>query len=94
MEGEHTRAEKQAGISRKTLFKAALIATPVPLLIGQVPALARQTAESGGPLTPTPYCDDGDDPTMLLRLGTARGQAAEVLAETAPAVDSWEGRHI
>ncbi|MGW4797716.1 helix-turn-helix transcriptional regulator [Nonomuraea sp. NPDC004297] len=32
--------------------------------------------------------------TMLLRLGTARGQAAEVLAETAPAVDSWEGRHI
>ncbi|MCF6476731.1 dioxygenase [Nonomuraea sp. MG754425] len=64
MEGEHTRAEKQAGISRKTLFKAALIATPVPLLIGQVPALARQTAESGGPLTPTPYCDDGDDPTI------------------------------
>ncbi|UBU11150.1 dioxygenase family protein [Nonomuraea gerenzanensis] len=64
MDGEHTRAEKQTGISRKTLFKAALIATPVPLLAGQVPALARQTAQSGGPLTPTPYCDDGDDPTI------------------------------
>ncbi|GAA2892717.1 dioxygenase family protein [Nonomuraea rubra] len=64
MDGEHTRAEKQGGISRKTLFKAALIATPVPLLAAQVPALARQTAETGGPLTPTPYCDDGDDPTI------------------------------
>ncbi|MEV0619007.1 carbohydrate-binding protein [Nonomuraea sp. NPDC050404] len=63
MKGENTRDEKPAGISRKTLFKAALIATPVPLLIGQVPALARHTAASGGPLTPTPYCDDGDDPT-------------------------------
>ncbi|SEM55920.1 carbohydrate-binding protein [Nonomuraea pusilla] len=62
MESEHTREEKP-GITRKTLFKAALIATPVPLLIGQVPALARDAAGTGQTLTPTPYCDDGDDPT-------------------------------
>ncbi|MFI6389521.1 carbohydrate-binding protein [Nonomuraea sp. NPDC050547] len=50
-------------ISRKTLLKAALIATPVPLLAAGAPALARTVWAEGGPLTPTPFCDDGDDPT-------------------------------
>ncbi|MFD1829439.1 carbohydrate-binding protein [Streptomyces desertarenae] len=53
-------------ISRKGLLKGALLAAPVPLLLGGAPALARSLrspAGEGGRLAPTPYCDDGDDPT-------------------------------
>ncbi|MEU1727861.1 carbohydrate-binding protein [Nonomuraea sp. NPDC005692] len=64
MEGENTREERQRGITRKALFKAALIATPVPFLIGEVPALARTMAGTGQQLEPTPFCDDGDDLTI------------------------------
>ncbi len=50
------------GITRKNVLKAAVAAVPIPLLLGGV-ALARDSKPSDGPLTPTPYCDDGDDPT-------------------------------
>ncbi|MEU8507921.1 carbohydrate-binding protein [Streptomyces brevispora] len=50
-------------ISRKTLLKAALVATAVPLFAGTGVALARDTGSSGAPLAPTPDCDDGDGPT-------------------------------
>ncbi|MCG5218720.1 dioxygenase [Streptosporangium sp. KLBMP 9127] len=36
----------------------------MPLLISQVPALARNAADSGALLEPTPFCDDGDSPTI------------------------------
>jgi protocatechuate 3,4-dioxygenase beta subunit len=51
-----------SGISRKSLLKAAALAVPVPLLLG---GAARSFAgtPSGQPLEPTPFCDDGDDPT-------------------------------
>ncbi|MEV0584988.1 carbohydrate-binding protein [Nonomuraea sp. NPDC050310] len=52
--------ETPKGLTRKTLFKAAIVAAPLPLLVPQLPALARTMEE---PLTPTPFCDDGDDPT-------------------------------
>ncbi|MEU6999025.1 carbohydrate-binding protein [Nonomuraea sp. NPDC046570] len=55
--------EIPSGITRKTLLKAALIAAPLPLLATAVPALARDASSSGVLLTPTPFCDDGDDPT-------------------------------
>ncbi|MFI6977175.1 carbohydrate-binding protein [Embleya sp. NPDC050154] len=51
------------GITRKNLLKAALVAAPLPLLIGGVPALARSQRESGT-LEPTPFCHDGDEPTI------------------------------
>lgn len=53
-------------ISRKGLLKAALLAAPLPLLVGggAVPALARDHVNAGRRLTPTPYCDDGDEPTI------------------------------
>lgn len=51
-----------SGISRKSLLKAALVAAPLPMVLGGV-ALARDSTSSGSRLTPTPYCDDGDDPT-------------------------------
>ncbi|MFF8813258.1 dioxygenase family protein [Streptomyces pactum] len=51
-------------ISRKRLIQAALVAAPATMLIGGAPALARNlTPTEDRPLTPTPYCDDGDDPT-------------------------------
>ncbi|MER5281006.1 carbohydrate-binding protein [Streptomyces sp. NPDC002809] len=59
-------AEGSAGdrrISRKTLLKAALVATAVPLLAGGGVALARDAGSGGVPLAPTPDCDDGDGPT-------------------------------
>ncbi|NRQ34986.1 dioxygenase [Nonomuraea sp. NN258] len=59
MEGENTR-----GSTRRTLFKAALIASPVPVLLGGGVALARDSIANGQPLEPTPFCDDGDDPTI------------------------------
>ncbi|MDP9865690.1 MULTISPECIES: carbohydrate-binding protein [Streptosporangium] len=60
---ENTEGQQSRGISRKTLLKAALIA-PVPLLIGQAPALARNALGTGELLEPTPFCDDGDAPTI------------------------------
>ncbi|MEV7795792.1 carbohydrate-binding protein [Streptomyces sp. NPDC087512] len=55
----------EPGISRKTLLKAAVAAgAAVPLLATGAVALARDSAGSpGAALAPTPYCDDGDDPT-------------------------------
>ncbi|MBF6050273.1 dioxygenase [Streptomyces sp. NRRL B-1677] len=50
-------------LSRKTLLKAALVALPLPALLGGGVALARDHRPSDGPLPPTPFCDDGDDPT-------------------------------
>ncbi|MGW1225073.1 dioxygenase family protein [Streptomyces sp. NPDC001478] len=50
-------------ISRKSLLKAALVASAVPLLAGGGVALARDNAAAGAPLAPTPECDDGDGPT-------------------------------
>ncbi|UNO39264.1 carbohydrate-binding protein [Streptomyces sp. MST-110588] len=52
----------KAGISRKNLLKVAVAAVPLPMLFGGV-ALARDTRATDRPLVPTPYCDDGDDPT-------------------------------
>ena len=53
-----------AGISRKKLLKAAAMVVPAPLLLGgAVHAMADDRPPSGQPLTPTPFCDDGDDPT-------------------------------
>ncbi|MEU3711019.1 dioxygenase [Streptomyces catenulae] len=49
-------------ISRKNVLKAAVAAVPATMLLGGV-ALARDRKPVDGPLTPTPYCDDGDDPT-------------------------------
>ncbi|MGY0230908.1 dioxygenase family protein [Longispora urticae] len=51
------------GIRRKTILKAALLALPVPMLIGALPSIAEGTTPHGQPLAPTPFCDDGDDPT-------------------------------
>ncbi|CAM5394999.1 Dioxygenase OS=Streptomyces rimosus subsp. rimosus (strain ATCC / DSM 40260 / JCM 4667 / NRRL 2234) OX=1265868 GN=SRIM_033485 PE=3 SV=1 [Streptomyces rimosus subsp. rimosus] len=63
---DHTETAQEdgarRGITRKNVLKAAVAAVPIPLLLGGV-ALARDSKSSGGPLTPTPYCDDGDDPT-------------------------------
>lgn len=52
-------------ISRKSLLKGALLAAPLPLLVGGAPALARnlRPSSAGEQLPLTPYCDDGDDPT-------------------------------
>ncbi|MGZ3100272.1 dioxygenase family protein [Streptomyces sp. H62] len=54
------------GVSRKTLLRAAVAAgAAVPLLATGSLALARDAARSptGRTLPPTPFCDDGDDPT-------------------------------
>ncbi|MFE1011316.1 carbohydrate-binding protein [Streptomyces sp. NPDC058794] len=54
------------GVSRKTLLRAAVAAgAVVPLLATGSIALARDAARgsTGRALPPTPYCDDGDDPT-------------------------------
>ncbi|CAL9420594.1 carbohydrate-binding protein [Streptomyces sp. Tu 3180] len=51
-------------ISRKSLLRAAVAAgAAVPLLATGTVALARDAGARGGPLAPTPFCDDGDDPT-------------------------------
>lgn len=56
-----------SGISRKKLLKAAMVALPAPLLLGATApmALAGDSTSTDGTanLTPTPQCDDGDDPT-------------------------------
>ncbi|MCF6525951.1 carbohydrate-binding protein [Streptomyces sp. JJ36] len=51
------------GVSRKTVLRAAVAAAPAAALLGAAPAPARDRAVTGRPLTPTPSCDDGDDPT-------------------------------
>ncbi|MET9291317.1 carbohydrate-binding protein [Streptomyces sp. NPDC003077] len=51
------------GLTRKNLLKAAVAAVPLPLLMGSV-ALARDAKPVNGELEPTPYCDDGDEPTI------------------------------
>ncbi|MEU9588323.1 carbohydrate-binding protein [Streptomyces sp. NPDC048219] len=55
----------EPGISRKTLLRAAVAAgAAVPLLATGAVALARDSARAPGTtLAPTPFCDDGDDPT-------------------------------
>lgn len=70
MEGDNSTAPPadgttpaDSGISRKSVLKAALAVGPAAVLLGGGTALARERAASGAPLTPTPYCDDGDDPT-------------------------------
>ncbi|KDQ68029.1 carbohydrate-binding protein [Streptomyces halstedii] len=51
-------------ISRKSLLKAAVAASAVPLVVGGGAALARDAGRAGTtPLALTPSCDDGDDPT-------------------------------
>lgn len=73
-EGDISRTEDTGGtegvaavarrpVSRKSLLKAALIAVPLPALLGGGVALARDHRPSDAPLEPTPFCDDGDDPT-------------------------------
>ncbi|MDG9705018.1 carbohydrate-binding protein [Streptomyces sp. DH37] len=66
--GPHTgprSGPRPASLSRKSVLKGALLAAPLPLLVGGAPALARtlRPSSTGEPLPPTPYCDDGDDPT-------------------------------
>lgn len=52
-------------ISRKSLLRAAVAAgAAVPLLATGTVALARDAGGQGRDLTPTPFCDDGDDPTI------------------------------
>ncbi|MFI0424451.1 carbohydrate-binding protein [Spongiactinospora sp. 9N601] len=69
MDAEHTGAprEPESGrggkvISRKTLLKAAVMAAPIPILVPQIPALARSVAP-GQTLEPTPYCQEPEDRT-------------------------------
>ncbi|MFD9024770.1 carbohydrate-binding protein [Streptomyces parvulus] len=53
-------------LSRKTLLRAAVaVGAAAPLLATGGAALARAAARPAGARTlpPTPYCDDGDDPT-------------------------------
>ncbi|MCX4471161.1 Chitinase A1 precursor [Micromonospora sp. MW-13] len=67
MTGASTGADEPrdtSGVTRKTVLRAVALTLPAPLLIG---GAARALATAGGPagpaLTPTPMCDDGDDPT-------------------------------
>ncbi|MFC8995072.1 carbohydrate-binding protein [Streptomyces rochei] len=56
----------EQGVSRKTLLRAAVAAgAAVPLIATGSIALARDAARTsaGRTLPPTPFCDDGDDPT-------------------------------
>ncbi|MFF0577829.1 dioxygenase family protein [Streptosporangium saharense] len=70
MDAENTPVEEfdeendTRGISRKTLLKAAIIGAPIPLLMGGVPALARDAKQEGKLLDPTPYCGSGDPATI------------------------------
>ncbi|WP_437108027.1 carbohydrate-binding protein [Streptomyces sp. enrichment culture] len=61
--GAGTGADRR--ISRKSLLRAAVAAgAAVPLLATGTVALARDAGTRTRPLTPTPFCDDGDDPTI------------------------------
>ncbi|MER7210377.1 carbohydrate-binding protein [Streptosporangium sp. NPDC000239] len=70
MDAENTPVEEfdeendTRGISRKTLLKAAIIGAPIPLLMGGVPALARDAKQEGKLLDPTPFCGTGDPATI------------------------------
>ncbi|GIG63888.1 carbohydrate-binding protein [Phytomonospora endophytica] len=55
--------DERSGVSRKTLLKAAMVALPAPLVLAAAPAFSGETTPSGQSLDPTPFCDDGDDPT-------------------------------
>ncbi|OEV05140.1 dioxygenase [Streptomyces oceani] len=57
------RTARGGAVSRKNVLRAAVAAGPAAVLLGTVPALARDQSAQDGPLTPTPSCDDGDDPT-------------------------------
>ncbi|GAB2958535.1 dioxygenase [Micromonospora polyrhachis] len=61
--GDTAGSPPTGGITRKKLLKAAVVAAPAPFLVGALPALAGNRTPSGQSLDPTPYCDDGDDPT-------------------------------
>ncbi|MEV0266950.1 carbohydrate-binding protein [Streptomyces sp. NPDC050617] len=61
-DGQDRQQEQATGITRKKLLKVALAAVPLPMVLGGV-ALARDAKTTQEPLVPTPYCDDGDDPT-------------------------------
>ncbi|MEV4869169.1 dioxygenase [Streptomyces syringium] len=67
MADEHISThDSEAGrrpVSRKALLKATLVAVSLPALLGGGVALARDHRPSDVPLVPTPFCDDGDDPT-------------------------------
>ncbi|MFE3176018.1 carbohydrate-binding protein [Amycolatopsis sp. NPDC059090] len=57
--------DEERKFSRKTVLKAALaagVAAPVALVGG--PALARTNFAGGQRVEPTPYCHDGDEPTI------------------------------
>lgn len=60
---ENAQNPNAHGISRKALLKAAAAAVTLSGLAGGV-ALAREKAPVAVPLEPTPYCDDGDEPTI------------------------------
>ncbi|MEV0644613.1 carbohydrate-binding protein [Phytomonospora sp. NPDC050363] len=55
--------DDRSGMSRKTLLKAAMVALPAPLVMAAAPAFSGEKTPSGQSLDPTPFCDDGDDPT-------------------------------
>lgn len=55
-------AEPRRGITRKHLLNTAAVAVPASFLVGAAPAQA-DSDQSGKRLSPTPSCDDGDDPT-------------------------------
>ncbi|HTJ31974.1 MAG TPA: carbohydrate-binding protein [Dactylosporangium sp.] len=58
-EQDETRPPR-GGITRKQLLRAAIVAAPVPMLLGAGPVLGRAGAQDA-PLQPTPMCDDGDE---------------------------------
>jgi AraC-like DNA-binding protein len=63
---ESAQPQEKSGIRRKSVLKAALVAAPLPLLVGAAaPVLARDLAWQGRALPPTPEaCDPGDPPAM------------------------------
>ncbi|WP_229400058.1 carbohydrate-binding protein [Micromonospora okii] len=67
MTGAPTGADEPrdtTGVTRKTVLRAAALTLPAPLLVGGAArALARADDPAGAALSPTPMCDDGDDPT-------------------------------
>ncbi|MFI1193649.1 carbohydrate-binding protein [Micromonospora sp. NPDC020750] len=67
MTGASTGADEPrdtTGVTRKTVLRAVALTLPAPLLLGGAArALATGGSPAGPALTPTPMCDDGDDPT-------------------------------
>ncbi|WP_165985084.1 carbohydrate-binding protein [Streptomyces sp. YIM 98790] len=63
---DHPTPGRRSGLTRKGLLKTALAAVPLSAALGgagAATALARDAGPGHRPLTPTPVCDDGDDPT-------------------------------